>query len=128
MRGFWYTVEAIIAGLLIITFLTILGTINLTQPQQGDPQVLVLKTLRDLDDRGLLRGYAANNNYAGLNNAVAIAAYNHTIQICDFNSGCAGIVPTARNVWVGSYFIAGDDLVSGNGVFAPREVRLFLWQ
>ena len=57
-----------------------------------------------------------------LDSQVDIAGYNHTVNICDQSGVCVGLEPDASDVWVGSYFIAGQS------VYQPLEVKLFLWE
>ncbi len=121
MRGFWYIIESVLAGVVIIGFLTVLGRTYITLPEPIDLSVMGYETLKSLDDQGLLRSYVVDKNYTGLNSLVAVGSYNHSIKICNYSGTCVGPTPDASNIWIAVYLIAGSDS------YDPHEVRLFLW-
>ena len=119
MRGFWYMLEAVIAGIIIIGFVAVVGRTYIS-PQEEDISLRAYEALRELDEQGVLRSYAAVGDWGSLNSEVRIYDRNHTIQICD-SSGCVGQKPDGQNVWVGSY------LTSGGQTYQPMQVKLYLW-
>ncbi|MFH1364442.1 MAG: hypothetical protein ABIH52_02175, partial [Candidatus Aenigmatarchaeota archaeon] len=98
MRGFWYTVEAILSILLILTFLLVIKS-NIVIAPQEDVSLTGYKLLRGLDDRGELRNYTVNGDYDSINNSITYYVYNHTIEICDYMSACSGVKPNATNMY-----------------------------
>ena len=124
MRGFWYMIEAILAGFIIVTFLLVARTefILGTVPQY-DVTLKAYDILRGLDDQELLRNYTINEDPEGLNLQVKFYTYNHSIEICSYSGTCVGSEPNATNVWTGYYVIAGDDTVN----YKPYEIRLYIY-
>jgi hypothetical protein len=122
MKGILYMVEAVLAGIILIAFLAALKAVYLDPNPQHEYGVRAHQILRDLDERGILRPYAEDNNYAGLNNLISSTYLEHGIRICDSSWSCAGTVPNATDVWAGTYIIAGNDS------FSPRTVKLYLWR
>jgi hypothetical protein len=121
MRGFWYVLEAIIAGTILISFLIILGRALMAAPADVSVNEKPFNVLEGLDNRGLLRNYTMAGDAEGLNSEVSIFSYNHSVQICNASGNCSGTPPAAGTVWTGSYLVAGD------GNYTPREVKLYLW-
>ncbi len=119
MRGFWYMLEAIIAGIIIIGFLAVISQ-TFINPQQSDLSARAYDALKGLDQQGVLRPYAAAGDWGGLNSEVRIYDSNHSIMLCT-HSQCVGQRPEANNVWVGNYMIAGDQ------TYNPVQVRLYMW-
>jgi hypothetical protein len=119
MKGFWFTIEAVIAGVILVSFLGFLVSANLAVPE--DPALLAYKTLDSLDRQGLLKENAAVGDYAAINSHVSISAFGHSVEICSAES-CSGIKPSASSVWVGSY------ITPGKGKYNPLEVRLYLYR
>jgi len=119
MRGFWYMLEAVIAGIIIIGFVTAVSQIYMS-PSQEDFTLKAYQELRNLDEQGILRTYAAAGDWGNLNNQVRIYGKNHTVEICS-PSGCQGGIPAGQNVWVGNY------IISGSQNYQPMQVKLYLW-
>lgn len=122
-KGFWHLVEAIISASIVILFLTAIVSRQALVPP--GPNVLIqqgFEELRDLDKKGVLREYVVNRNNTGLDAEVQLLFFNHSTQICDTDSSCAGTAPTASNVWVATY------LVAGKYNYTPYEVILYMWQ
>ena len=122
MKGIWYMLEALFAGIILITFLVTLKAAYLSMTPQEEASIEAYITLKELDESGLLRSYAVTNNYNGLNSEVNLYYYNHSVEICNSQGNCYGEKPDSENIWVGSYMISGE---SG---FAPRIVHLYLWR
>lgn len=119
MRGFWHTVDAVIACILMMGFILTIGSQAVVPPEDlGEKAYSVLK---GLDDQGVLRGYAAAMDADGLDSRVGIYSHNHSVRICDNAGSCTGTIPTAINVHSGNY------LVAGNQSYQPRTVKLFIW-
>jgi hypothetical protein len=119
MRGFWYMLEAVIAGIIMIGFVAAVST-SYINPSQEDFSLQAYQSLKGLDDQGILRPYAAAGDWGYLNSQVMIYGRNHTIEICS-PSGCQGGKPEGQNVWAGSYIISGDQS------YQPMQVKLYLW-
>ena len=122
MKGFWYMIEALLAGIILIGFLVMLVGNSVIIPQD-DLSLKGYEILHDLDDQEILRDYVADLNHSGLNSQIKLASYNHSIQICDQGNNCVGNIPSADNVWVGNYYI-----IAGGGEYDPYLVKLFMWR
>ncbi|MBI4020835.1 MAG: hypothetical protein HY369_01190 [Candidatus Aenigmarchaeota archaeon] len=118
MRGFWFMVEAALAGLILTAFVAFLVSTNLSAAET-DYTAIAYTILADLNEQDLLKPLAQSGNFSGINSLLTIASVNHTVQICT-PQACTGPAPTGTNVWVGSY------LVPGVGIYNPKEVRLYL--
>ena len=119
-KGFIYTLEAVIAGIIVISLLAVFSY----EPRIQD-EGLYLKAyelLEGLDNQGLLRNYTVNEDYTGLDSEVRFFSANHSVQICDRSGSCVGSVPAGINVFSGTYIIAGDDS------YDPQYVKLYLWR
>ena len=122
MKGIWYMLEALLAGVVLITFLVTLKAVYISMTPQEEASTEAYVTLKELDESGLLRNYAVANDFNGLDSEVKLYYYNHSVEICNPQGNCFGEKPDSDNVWVGSYLISG-----GDG-FAPRIVHLYLWR
>jgi hypothetical protein len=120
MRGFWYMLEAVIAGVIIFGFLAVISQTYIN-PSQEDFTLQAYQSLKSLDEQGILRPYAAAGDWGGLNSQVKIYSRNHTIEICQASGSCTGQKPEGVNVWVGNY------IISGNQNYQPMQVKLYLW-
>ncbi len=121
MRGFWYTVEAIIAVVILIFFLVAIGT-TLLRGAPVDISKKGYEILKGLDEQGILRSYVENEDPEGLNSQIDLPGFNHTVQICDTNEVCVGTRPTqAANIFVANY------LVSGDRFYSPHNVILYIF-
>ncbi len=119
MRGFWYMLEAVIAGIIIIGFVAVVSQSYINASNE-DFTLQAYQSLKGMDEQGILRPYAAAGDWGYLNSQVKIYSMNHTVEICS-TSGCAGQKPDGPNVWVGSYIISGDQS------YQPLQVKLYLW-
>ena len=122
MKGSWFTLEAVIACMLIAFFLIFLARNHISA--EPDPVVsgLAFQALSQLDDMGLLREYAQNNDFTGISGLISLPGYSHAVNVCGTGGQCAGPSVNASQVWVGSYFVAG------KGTYNPKEVKLLLWR
>ncbi len=111
--------EAVIAGVIIFGFLAVIGQTYMS-PSREDVALQAYQSLKSLDEQGALRPAAASWDWGSLNGQVRIYGRNHTVEICS-PSECQGGTPDGTNVWVGSY------LISGDGSYQPRLVKLYLW-
>jgi hypothetical protein len=121
MRGFWYMIEVVIAGIILIGFLLFVSGVYANIPEQ-DISIRGYSILHELDHQGVLRGYVNDGNYSGLNSQIILFGYNHSVQICDQGGNCLGNSPDADNVWVGNYMVAGDQN------YNPKLVKLYMWR
>ncbi|RLI96533.1 MAG: hypothetical protein DRO99_04265 [Candidatus Aenigmatarchaeota archaeon] len=122
MRGFWLTMESVIACIIIASFLIFLARYSAMGTHEYDASSVAYDVLKSLDDRGVLREYALKGDYSGLNSQIDISGYSHVVNICGTGGDCDGPSPDSTNIWAGSYFI------SGRGIYNPMEVRLYLWK
>ena len=118
MRGFWYMLEAVIAGIIIIGFLAVMSQSYMAPTQ--DYTLKAYAVLKGLDEQGVLRPYAEAGDWGGLDSEIKLYGRNHSIQLCT-PSECIGQLPQGENVWVGNYMIAG-----GQG-YNPMQVKLYVW-
>ncbi len=119
-KGFWRTLESVLAVVILVFFLMALGSKYTFPMPDVDLPRKGYEILRDLDNRGELRSDVVNNQSDVLNSKISINGYNHSVQICDL-SGCSGDEPNAVNVWISTYLISGDN------TYDPHEVKLFIW-
>ena len=110
------------AGIILVAFLATVRTYYFSATPQQEAGEDAFLALKELDEAGMLRPYAAANDYEGLNSQVKLYYYNHSAEICNTQGTCFGQKPSSENVWVGSY------LVSGSAGFSPRVVNLYLWR
>ncbi len=120
MRGFWYMMEAVIAGIIIIGFVAVVSQSYISTSNE-DFTLQAYQSLKSMDEQGILRPYAAAGDWGYLNSQVKIYSRNHTIEICSRSGDCAGQKPDGANVWAGSY------MISGNQDYQPMLVKLYLW-
>ena len=121
MKGFWYIIEGVLAGIILIGFLLVLASGYARFPAE-DIGLRSYRILHELDQQGMLGSYAANNDYQGLNSQISLFGYNHSVQICSQSGICMGSAPDAGDVWVGNYMISGLD------AYNPKLVRLYIWR
>lgn len=124
MKGQWKTVEAILAGVVILMFLAVLSTTYVQVP--ADIPENGYKALDAVYEKGLLRTYAAQGDTASINSEIAatgyLTAFNHTVSICDYSGSCTGSAPSGDNVWVSSMILSGDDS------YEPMEVIVYVFR
>lgn len=118
-----FTLEAVIAGLIIVTALLFFfrtggvdETYDMGMAERG------FNCLKGLDDEGLLRDDAMSNNYTNIESGLqdCLAGLNYTVQICR-NVCTSAYVEEDVTVAVSEYFVAG-------GVTPdPLYVKLSMW-
>ena len=121
MKGFWYIVEGVLAGIIIFGFLIAISGKYFAATGVTDVSLKGYSILKSLDEQGILRNYTVNQDYDGLNSQIRLYTYNHSIQICNFSGVCNGTKPNATNLWVANYLISGDIL------YEPYEVKIYLY-
>lgn len=126
-KGYLYTLEAMIAALIIMSTVVVLY-IN----PQGKPQ-FEASTLKDrgyaclkyLDNKGLLRYYAIQNNsqslQAELQSCLPNLA-NFTTSFCTTSVNC-----TATELPGNKTIVLADYIVAGQADFQPTLINLYLW-
>lgn len=120
MQGFWFILESVIAGVILVTFLSFVVTTKIS-PSQEDLSITASKILQDLKKQDVLDRNIDPRNVAAINNQVKVFGYQHAVQICSLKE-CSGSPPSARNVWVASYILPGRD------IYNPTEVRLYIYE
>jgi len=121
MRGIWYVIESVMATIIMFGFLMLISSVYITKPYPADMALKSYDMLQGLDNQGILRNYTESLNYTGIASQMEIYTYNRSAQICDYADSCVGSMPSATDVWAGTYIVAG--LSS----YQPREVRFYIW-
>ncbi len=124
MKGMIYTLEAMIAALLIMG--TLVTVYSYAKQQEGFDAVTIrdkgYSCIKDLDVRGLLRHYALSNDTAGIRSCLRAClprSLNFSIHFC---ASCAPDVPGNKTIISINYMIAGE-----SALFQPTNANLFLW-
>ncbi len=124
MKGLAYTLEAMIAALLILSALVTVYAYS--SPKENFDAA----TIRDkgyfcikyLDSGGLLRNYALQNDTAGIRSYMRDClprSLNFSVSFCP---ACAPDVPGNRTIVSVNYIVAGED-----SRFQPTNANLLLW-
>lgn len=124
MKGLAYTLEAMIAAMLILS--TLVMVYSFPKQQEGFDAVTLREKgyscMKDLDNRGLLRYYALSNDSIGIRSyfqSCLPRTLNFSISFC---SVCTPDVPGNRTIISVNYLIAGEA-----ASFQPTNANLFLW-
>jgi hypothetical protein len=122
MKGYIRMLEVVFAGLILVMFLLgIAATYN--RATSSDIGLRFSDVLVELNDMGILRPLADDNNYSGIESEIDILGFEDAVEICNRAGSCIGDRPEiGDNVWVSSYFLAGLDS------YSPREIRLYVWR
>jgi hypothetical protein len=123
MKGQWKTIEAVLAGIVVLMFLAALTSIHSvsqsTVPTQG------YRALSAVYEKGLLHESAAALDTQAIDDMVQetgyLAGYSHAVVICNATA-CTDDPPDADYVWASSVIVAGDES------FAPAEVILYIYR
>ncbi len=121
-KGMSFTLEAVIAGLLVVTALLFFfrapadDTYSIGVSERG------YYCLKSLDENAVLRPMALGDDSSGIEAGLSecLAGMNYTVQVCRASCTPASL-PENRTVIVSSYFIAGD--VNPD----PLKVKLSMW-
>jgi hypothetical protein len=124
MNGQWKTMEAVMAGVIMLLFL---AALNATSSQVFSPSPPhAHRALQALDDMGALRGPAYDMDAAAVDSLAGATGYlsgfNHTVQICNEAGSCVGERPDREDVWAYSFLMAGED------AYEPLEVVLYVFR
>ncbi|MBI1972352.1 MAG: hypothetical protein HYS53_03565 [Candidatus Aenigmarchaeota archaeon] len=125
-KGMMHMIEAIIAILMIMTFLLVLKSKLQPTEDTGRERAIAAQALQTLDQQGALRSYAIDENHLGLNtqaHAIVPAEFNHTIRLCYPGERCVGDALPDRNIFTASLVIAGNETY-----FKPAQVLLHIWR
>lgn len=124
MKGAWKTVEAVMAGVIILLFAAALGATSL----QASPRVPAqsYRALEAIHDEGELRQHADDMNCSAIESLISatgyLAGYGFAIQVCDEQDSCCGQAPEEENVWASTILLAGDEQ------YKPAEVTLYVYR
>jgi len=121
VKGFWFTVESIIACSIIVSFLLVAAKFYVIPAESADLSEKAYEILEGLDKQDILRNYTVSHDYSGLNSEVRLFIYNHSVQICDQAGTCYGPEPAGRNIWAATY------IISGYQNYSPHEIKLYVW-
>ena len=122
-KGVSFTVEAVIAGLMIVS--SLLFFFN-SQPSPDTYTIGISDSgyncLKSLDDRNLLREKAMNGNYQGIEEKIGncLPGLNYTVQLCR-DSCTSDSIPGNSTVVVSNYYISGDMEPD------PLKIKLSMW-
>jgi hypothetical protein len=126
MKGFWRTMESVLAALIIMSFLATAGNVYLANTGDGEPASNGYEKLKELDALGELRPLAAAKDYAAISSMIDAPGYNRSVMICDFSGNCWGNYTAAQlesgNVLASTY------IISGHASYEPLEIRLYMWR
>ncbi len=125
-KGQMHMIEAIIAISMILIFLMILSAKLNPSEDTGIEQSTAFKALSSLDRQGVLRSYAINEDYAGLDaeaDSVIPSEFSHAIRFCYSGERCVGGALPDRNIYTATYVIAGNETN-----FKPAQVLLHIWR
>lgn len=124
MKGLSYTLEAMIAALLVLS--TLVSVYSFSRQEEGFDAAAIRDSgyscIKYADSRGLLRHYALLNDSAGIRNhfqACLPSSLNFSISFC---AACAPDVPGNRTIVSLNYIVAGE-----GATFQPTNANLFLW-
>lgn len=126
-KGFVYTLEVLIAvGIIVIAAVVMFKNV----PSKAETDIATLKTqgfhaLRYMDDTGLLRKYANDDNESLVENdlkALMPSTVNFEAQIC--GSSCSDAnVPDDKDVVSIDYYISGY-----RTEYMEKRVKLWIWK
>ena len=122
MKGFIQTLEQTLGSILILTMLITLFNPSFSTSHSQLSNV-GFNCLKDLDNQGPLRNYAANNMTTNLNTSLqqCLSAFNYDFKICSSPLDCSTNLPTNKDIFLSSYFIAGDT------AYKPTLINLWVW-
>ncbi len=122
-KGMSFTLEAVIAGLMIVTtMLFLFKAPNLPEGYEMGVSERGYNCLKSLDDSGFLRPNAIINDTTAIENSLSdcLGGINYTVQVC--RSKCTNsFIPQNTTVVVSNYFLAG------NLDLDPIKVKLSMW-
>ena len=122
MKGFWRTIESVIAVIMIMSFLLLVGRSYFSSTAETNLSFVGYETLKELDIRGELRPYAIAGNSDAINSKISMRGFAHSISICRYGGTCIGQYPEAEDVIVSNY------IISGYESYDPLVVRLYTWR
>ncbi len=126
MKGIMHMIEVIIAITMVLTFLLVLRSKLQPVEDTGREQAIAAQALRTLDNQGILRSYAIDENHLGLNTQAGFVVpsdLNHTVKFCYLGNRCVGDALPDKNVFTASYVIAGNATY-----FKPAQILLHIWR
>ena len=138
-KGFIRTLEAVIAVMLILTFIYFILPKTIATEGDVPPQV---KSAQDFIVRDILYDksrrddlFAANEGFCpgSVNGFVASLtpfSFAHACEICEQVQTCldSAIVPFDRNVYVSSMYLVGLDTSTAEPQVHPKVLRIYMWE
>ena len=118
MRGFVYMLESVFAGLILVGFMLYLAGGH----SQGAAEQDFSSVLPELEQQGILRPLAYSGDLQGIEDAISLPGFSHSVRVCDATGSCTGQLPSGTTVRVCSIILAGESSLE------PREVKLYAWQ
>ena len=129
MKGMYYTIEAMVAILLIVSVFFLLFSTQQKSPEVGRANIKndIYKALETLDSKGSLINQTLNNDATAIKNDLSsflpvniqlnVAIYNKS-----FNNLTSEVTDQLLDVIGVSYYLAGDV-----GNYTPKEIRVHAW-
>lgn len=118
-KGFLYTLEAMIASLLILSSLLLIY--NIQEPKSEKiPIELGYNCLKEMDYKGFLRNYVLNNDVQQINNYLDDCLPKTIDSSISFGEQVT--LPTNVSVVIVDYLIAGE-----KDTFNPVLINLYMW-
>ena len=125
-KGMMHMIEVIIAITMILSFLIVMRSRIDTTEDTGMEQAMAFQALQSLDKQGILRSYAIEEDFNGLNtqlDGIIPVDLSHTIRFCYLGENCTGGTLPDKNIFTAAYVVAGN---ATN--FKPVEILLHIWR
>jgi hypothetical protein len=114
--------EAVLAGVLLIGFMLFIAAAFPVPTGEPDISSRGYVQLQQLNDRSELRPLASSGDYTGIESAISVPGYKHSVEICPSSGSCTGNMPSEKEVWISSYILSGDSS------YSPDIVKLYIWR
>ncbi|MBI2084033.1 MAG: hypothetical protein HYT70_00225 [Candidatus Aenigmarchaeota archaeon] len=129
MKGTYYTIEAALAVLLVVSIFLLLFLAPQKNPEidRANAKTSIYKGLETLDSKGSLREQALSNNATAIKNDLDdFLPFNIQISVAIYNKSFSNLTAEVADQPVDivgvSYYIAGDV-----GNYTPKEIRVHGW-
>jgi len=124
MRGFWYMLESIMAGIILVSFLIVLSSHATTETYTDAMSTRGFEALSQLSQKASFRNRVYLNDIDGIINEIDVPGYYYNVSICDYSGNCNGFDPSPYNVtmWSSSYVFSGID------DYNPKVLYLYIWR
>lgn len=108
MKGVMYTLEAVIAAIIIL-----MGVVSILPIQESRTSLsnVGYSCIKYLDVKGSLRTYVASNLSSDLNNSLRNclpSTLGFNLKVCS-SADCTAALPSDKEIYASSYMVAGAD-------------------